>query len=57
LQVVRNFRDDIHMEFGLHKCAETVLKRGKLVHSQNLTLDLNRETQEFEQGNIQVPRE
>jgi hypothetical protein len=27
------------MEFGLDKCAKTILKKGKLVHSQNLILD------------------
>jgi len=25
------------MEFGLDKCAKIVLRKGKLVHSQNLT--------------------
>jgi len=39
LQAVRNFRVDIHMEFRL--VAKVVLKRGKLVHSQNLTLGYN----------------
>ena len=38
------------MEYGLDKCAKTVLKRGKLVHSQNLILDFNREIHELEQG-------
>jgi hypothetical protein len=42
LHVVRNFSDDIHMKFGLEKSAKIVLKRGKLVHSQNLILDINR---------------
>ena len=46
-QVVRTFRDDIHMEFGLDKCAKIVLKRGKLVQSQNLILDFNREIQQL----------
>jgi len=50
MQVVRNFSTDIHKEFGLDKRAETVLKTGKLVHSQNLILDFNREIQELEQG-------
>ena len=48
-EVVLTVSDDIHMEFGLDKHAEIVLKRGKLVHSPNLILDFNRETQEFEQ--------
>ena len=47
---IRNYSDDIDMEFGLDNCAKTVLKRGKLVHSQNLILDFNREIQELEQG-------
>jgi hypothetical protein len=38
------------MEFGLEKCAKIALKRGKLVHSQNLVIDVNREIQELEQG-------
>jgi pantothenate synthetase len=38
MQVFRKFIDDIHMEFGLDKCTKTVLKKGKLVHSQNLIL-------------------
>jgi len=43
MQVFRTFSDDIHMEFGMDKCAKIVLKRGKLVQSQNLILDFNRE--------------
>jgi hypothetical protein len=38
------------MEFGLDKYAKIVLKKGNLVPSQNLVLDINREIQEFEQG-------
>jgi hypothetical protein len=37
------------MEFGLDKCAKTVLKRGKLAHSQNLIFNFDIEIQEFEQ--------
>ena len=37
------------MEFGLEKCAKIVLKRGKLIHSQNLIFYFNIEIQEFEQ--------
>jgi len=50
MQVVRNYSDDIHMQFGLDKCAKTVPKRGNLVHSQSLILVFNREIQELEQG-------
>jgi hypothetical protein len=38
------------MEFGLHKCAEIVLKRGKLVNLQSLILYFNREIEELELG-------
>jgi len=38
------------MEFGLDKCAKITFKRGKLTHSQNLVIDINREIQELEQG-------
>jgi hypothetical protein len=33
-QVIRNFSEDIHLEFGLHhRCANIVMKREKVVHS------------------------
>jgi hypothetical protein len=38
-EVVRTFNDDIHMESGHDKCAETALKKGNSVHLQNLILD------------------
>jgi len=38
------------MNYGLEKCDKIAFKRGKLVHSQNLVIDINRETQELEQG-------
>jgi len=38
------------MEFGLEKCAKIAFKRGKLVHSQKLGIDINREIQELELG-------
>jgi succinate dehydrogenase/fumarate reductase-like Fe-S protein len=38
------------MEFGLDKCAKIVFKEGKLVHSQDLVVDTNREIQKLEQG-------
>ena len=49
MQDVRTFSGDIHKELGLDNCAKIVLKREKLVQSQNLILDFNREIQEFEQ--------
>jgi hypothetical protein len=50
IQTVATFSDDIHMEFGLDKCAKVVFKKGKLVHLQNLVVDINREMQELAQG-------
>jgi len=50
IHIVKTFHNDIHMEFGLEKCAKIAFKRGKLVHSQNLVIDINREMQELEQG-------
>jgi hypothetical protein len=50
IQTVTNFSDDIHTEFGLEKCVKVVFKKGKLVHSQNLVVDINKEIQELEQG-------
>jgi hypothetical protein len=38
------------MEFGLEKYAKVTFKRGKLISSQNLVIDHNREIQELEQG-------
>jgi len=52
IHTVKNFSDDIHMEFGLEKCAKIVFKRGKPVHSQNLVIDTNREIQALEQKKL-----
>jgi len=40
------------MEFGFEKCAKIPFKRGKLVHSQTLVIDINREIQELEEGKM-----
>ena len=50
IQTVKTYSDDIHLEFGLEKCAKIAFKRRKLVHLQNLVIDTNREIQELEQG-------
>jgi hypothetical protein len=47
---VKTFSDDIHTDFGLEKCAKITFKKGKLIKSQNLVIDFNREIQELEQG-------
>jgi len=48
--ICQNFSDDIHIEFVLENCPKIALKRGQLVHSQNLMLVFNREIQDLEQG-------
>jgi hypothetical protein len=48
IQTVKTFRDDIHVEFGLEKYAKITFMRGKLTHSQNLVIDINREIQELQ---------
>ena len=35
MNTVRVFSDDIGMQFGIDKCAITVMKRGKLDNSNN----------------------
>ena len=50
IQTVKTFSDDIDMEFGLEKCDKIAFKRGKLVHSKNLVIDIKRAIQELEQG-------
>jgi len=39
----RNFGGDIHMEFGLAKCAKAVFKKRKISSHKKLTLDITRE--------------
>ena len=52
IQTLKNFSDDINIEFGLEKCAKITFKGGKLTHLQNLVIDTNREIQELEQGKM-----
>ena len=51
-QLKKTFSDDIHMDFGLEKCTKITFKKGKLIYSQNLAIDINREIQELEQGKM-----
>ncbi|KAL1448063.1 hypothetical protein WDU94_010922 [Cyamophila willieti] len=39
IQNVKNFSDDIKMEFGLDKCAKATFQKGKLVRSEHIELD------------------
>ena len=36
IQTVKILSDDIHMAFGLEKCAKVTFKRGKLIQAHNL---------------------
>ena len=47
MQEVRHFSADIRTDFELEKCAKTVLKKGKLVHSQYLISDFKRAIQQL----------
>jgi hypothetical protein len=38
------------MDFGLEKCVKIIFKKGKLIHSLTLVIDINREILELEQG-------
>jgi hypothetical protein len=33
VQTVKTFSDDIHVDFGLEKCAKITFKKGQLIHS------------------------
>ena len=39
LNIVKQFSDDIRMEFGLDKCAKAAFFRGKFLKAENITLD------------------
>jgi hypothetical protein len=45
IQTAKTSSDNIYMEFGLEKCAKVTFKRAKLISSQNLVIDNNREIQ------------
>jgi hypothetical protein len=38
------------MDLGLEKCVKITFKKGRLIHSQKLVIDTNREIKELEQG-------
>jgi hypothetical protein len=57
LHIFKPLCDDIHTELGPDKCANIVLKNGKLFHPQMSVLDINRETQQVKKGKRhKIPR-
>ena len=58
IQMVKNCSDDIHMEFGLEKCAKIALKRGKTSSLAKFSdRHQQRNTRARTGKNIQVPRD
>ena len=52
LTIVKDFSDDIGMEFGLDKCATATFKRGKFQKSNNLQLDINTVIKNLDQDEV-----
>ena len=52
LKVVKQFSDDIGMEFGLEKCAKASFKEGKLTSTGNIVIDVDPEVQELDQEGV-----
>ena len=49
LHTVKQFSDDIGMELSIEKCAKATFKRGKMVNTKNIELDVNTVIKELEQ--------
>ena len=49
LEIVKQFSDDIGMEFGLEKCAKASFKKGKLASTGNIIRDEYTATEELNQ--------
>ena len=52
LKIVKQFSDDIGMEFGLEKCAKASFKKGKLTSTGNRVIDVDTEIQELDQEGV-----
>ena len=48
LDTVKHFSDDIGMQFGLNKCAKVTFKKGKVVKTENIILDVSITVKELE---------
>ena len=51
LEIVKTFSDDICMQFGLRRCAQTTSEKGNLTATSEIQLDLNTVIKEFDQEN------
>lgn len=49
LKIVKQFSDDISMEFGIEKCAKASFKKGKLT---SIVIDVDTEIQELDQEGV-----
>ena len=52
LKIVKQFSDDIGMEFGLEKCAKASFMKGKLASTGNIVIDDDTEIQELDQEGV-----
>ncbi|XP_073231990.1 uncharacterized protein [Porites lutea] len=52
LKIVKQFSDDIGMEFGLEKCAKASFMKGKLASTGNIVIDDDTEIQELNQEGV-----
>ena len=52
LKIVKEFSDDIGMEFGLEKCAKASFKKGKLTSTGNIIVDEHRAIEELNQEGV-----
>ena len=52
LKIVKQFSDNIGMEFGLEKCAKASFKKGKLASTGNIITDEYTDTEELNQEGI-----
>jgi len=48
LKTIKSFSDDIHMEFGIDKCAKATFKNGKLTRTSDIQLDSLTKIKELE---------
>ena len=52
LKIVKQFHDDILIEFGLEKCAIASFKKGRLTSTGNIVIDKDTEIQELGQEGV-----